>query len=266
MATSLAVDFKKPSIVLITGASRGIGQEIAVEFSKHLNENSKFVLFARDLSKLEETKKKINEINPSIAVLNFSIDLSKPNFEKYVEILEEVLQNIRDSTIESAYIFHNAGHVGVLEEASQLVDLNVWRTYYDLNLFSVILLNNAFLQKFSGIVSKIIVVNITSLLGRQPFSSFSMYGSGKAAREMYFKILATEQPNLIVLNYSPGPVLTDMFNSICDTATAVELRRNFQEIRDKSVLTTNQTVSKLLTLLENGNYSSGDTVDYFDRT
>ena len=34
--------------------------------------------------------------------------------------------------------------------------------------------------------------------------------TGKAARNMFFKVLATEEPDVRVLNYAPGPLETEM--------------------------------------------------------
>lgn len=265
MASSVAVDFSKKSIVFITGASKGIGQTIAVEMSRRFNQNSIFVLLARSQDGLDQTKKSISEVDKSITVLTYLIDFSKPDLKAYSELFANVLDTINTTGIEFGYIFHNAGHVGILKETTELVDLQAWREYFDLNLFSAILLNNVFLQKIRTIAPQLVVVNITSLVGRIPFQNMSMYGSGKASRELFFKVLAVEQSKVIVLNYSPGPVLTDMFNSICDTAEDPGLRQNFQELRSTKVLTTDQTVGRLLNILEKGDYKSGDTIDYFDR-
>lgn len=260
-----AVDFSKKSIVVITGASKGIGQIIAIELARHLNQNSIFVLLARSQGGLDETKKQIYEVDKSITVLNYIVDLSKPDLNEYNDIFSKVLSSIDSAGIEFGYIFHNAGHVGVLKETTELTNLQVWREYYDLNFFSAVLLNSVFIQKIRTIAPQLVVINITSMVGRIPFSNLSMYGSGKAAREIFFKVLSEEQPKVVVLNYSPGPVQTEMFDSICDTAESTELRKSFNEIREKSVLTTDQTVGKLLNILEKGDYKSGDTIDYYDR-
>ncbi|XP_050310688.1 sepiapterin reductase isoform X2 [Anthonomus grandis grandis] len=265
MPSPLAVNFSKKSVVVITGASKGIGQTIATEISSRLNQNSILVLLARDNNGLDETKKRIAEIDKSLTVLTYSLDLSKPDQESYNSIFNEILETIDTKDIEFGYIFHNAGHIGTLKETTELTDLAQWRQYYDLNLFSAVLLNSVFIKKLRPIAPQLVVVNITSLVGRMPFANLAMYGSGKASREIFFKVLAVEQPKVTVLNYSPGPVLTDMFNTICDSAEDPELKKNFQETREKSVLTTDQTVTKLLTILEQGDYKSGDTIDYFDR-
>jgi len=261
---SSAVNFSKKSIVFITGASRGIGQTIAIELARNLNQNSIFVLIARSQEGLDETKKQILTVDKAINVLTYVVNLSKPDLSEYNDIFSKVLSSIDSSGIEFGYIIHNAGHAGVLKETTDLTDLQIWRDYYDLNMFSAVLLNSVFIQKIRPIAPQLVVLNITSLVGRIPFGNMSMYGSGKAAREMFFKVLAVEQPKVIVLNYSPGPVDTEMFNSICDTVESEELRKSFREVREKSVLTRDQTVGKLLGILEKGDYKSGDTIDYYD--
>ncbi|XP_030768042.1 sepiapterin reductase-like isoform X1 [Sitophilus oryzae] len=260
-----AVNFLKKSIIVITGASKGIGQTIAVGLARNLSQNSIFVLIARSEKGLEETKKQIGEIDKGITVLTYVTDLSKPNLEVFVDIFNKVLNSIDSTAIEYGYVFHNAGSVGVIKETTELGDLQTWKDYYDLNLFSTVLLNNVFIQKIRPIAPQLVVVNITSLCGNKPFTNLSMYGSGKAARQLFFKVLAVEQPNIIVLNYSPGPVKTEMFDSICDTADSKELRDSFEKVRNTSVLTTNQTVEKMLEILEKGDFVSGDVIDYFDR-
>lgn len=52
-----------------------------------------------------------------------------------------------------------------------------------------------------------------------PFRLFSVCGlncilPGKAARDMYMKVVAAENPSLSVLSYAPGPVDTAMFDQL----------------------------------------------------
>lgn len=54
------------------------------------------------------------------------------------------------------------------------------------------------------------VINISSLCAVQPFKSWGLYCAGKAGRDMLFKVLAAEEPNVTVLNYAPGPLDNDM--------------------------------------------------------
>lgn len=76
-----------------------------------------------------------------------------------------------------------------------------------LNLYSVTCLTSVFLSKFNCDTTERCIVNITSLLGIEPFKSVGYYCVGKASREMYFRVLALENPKLNILNYSPGSII-----------------------------------------------------------
>lgn len=43
---------------------------------------------------------------------------------------------------------------------------------------------------------------------------------------MFFKVLAAEEENIRVLNYAPGPLVTDMADAIINTAEDDELRHS----------------------------------------
>lgn len=74
-----------------------------------------------------------------------------------------------------------------------------------LNVSSCLCLTASVLQAFpqrAGVQRT--VVNVSSLCAQQPFSSWVLYCTGKAARDMMFRVLAAEEPELRVLNYAPG--------------------------------------------------------------
>ncbi|KAG5891518.1 hypothetical protein JTB14_014442 [Gonioctena quinquepunctata] len=259
-----SVNFSKKALIFVTGASRGIGRTIAVEVSRRVEQNSILILLARSEKDLEETKAQISEIDKGITVQHFVTDLAKPKIEEYTNIMQKVLATVDTKGIEFGVIFHNAGYVGTTKQTTDLTDLAEWRQYFDVNLFSAAMLNSVFIKHIRPIAPQLVVVNITSLVGRKPFANLAMYGAGKAAREIFFKVLATEESNIFVFNYSPGPVDTDMFDYIIEHVQSAEVKKSFKEIKDTTVLSPAQTVNKLLELLEKGDFKSGDTVDYFD--
>ncbi|XP_074031997.1 sepiapterin reductase [Leptinotarsa decemlineata] len=259
-----SINFSKKSIIFITGASRGIGRTIAIELSRRLEQNSILILLARSEKGLEETKAQIGEVDKGITVQHYVTDFSKPNIDDYTKLIQKVLESVDTKGIELGMLFHNAGYVGTVKQTTDLTDITAWREYYDVNLFSVAMLNSIFIKKIRPVAPQLVVVNITSLVGRTPFANLAMYGSGKAARDIFFKVLATEEPNVVVFNYSPGPVDTDMFEYIVENAQSTEVQKSFKETRESSILTTAQTVNKMLELLEKGDFKSGDTIDYFD--
>lgn len=95
--------------------------------------------------------------------------------------------------------------------------------------------------------------------------------SGKAARQMYFRALALEEADsdqmLTVLNYSPGPVQTEMTFEIENNAVASDIRTLFKGLREeKTILQPIDTTMKFIQVIEKGDYESGANVDYYDWT
>lgn len=257
------IDFSRKALVLITGASKGIGRCIAVEISKNLAQGSILVLIARSEEGLEETKSLIYEVDRLLNVYTYSIDLAQAPFKDYEKIIDDVLKSADGCA--TGVIFHNAASTGEVVQTTDLTDMAVWRDYFNLNLFSVSVLNSIFIRKLQGVIERLVVVNVTSLCGRMPFKNLAMYGGGKAAREIFFKVLALEEPQVTVLNYSPGCVDTDMVDGILVKAQSDEVKESFRKIKDTSILTPEQTVTKLLSALETGGFKTGCVIDYFDQ-
>lgn len=68
-----------------------------------------------------------------------------------------------------------------------------------------------------------------------------------------------------VLNYSPGPVETDMLQTMANNVGDKDVKSSFQNMRkNNKALTTDQTVKRLTEILSAKKYKSGDHVDYFD--
>ncbi|KAF4518558.1 hypothetical protein B566_EDAN015369 [Ephemera danica] len=251
--------WSKKTCLLITGASRGIGRTIAVEFSKRLAPQSLIILTARNLEKLQETKDLLD--NSKLEVRLHSIDL-----ENAVESdLASVGTVENPETYEQCIVVHNAGSMGNLSKWSlQLDNLKELQGYFNTNLFSMILLNNLFLNKFSSSTSRL-VINITSLWAIQASKNFVLYCVGKAAREMFVKVLAEENPDVRVLSYSPGPVTTDMADEVLHGIRDPAIKAKFMELRSTGqYLTTEQTVARLVAVLEDNKFEQAQHVDYFD--
>ena len=109
-----------------------------------------------------------------------------------------------------------------------------------------------------------LIIHITSLLGRVPMAGFAAYGSAKAACSLFVQILAAENPDVRVLNYSPGPLDTDMFHKIIREVHSETVRKNFQDTRDQKLLSCETSVRKLIGILEEDKFENATTVDYYD--
>lgn len=83
----------RSTFLIITGASQGIGKNLAIDFSRLLDSKSTLLLIARSLPNLEHTKEKILEINSALDVkviftlICIKIYISRSLFFLFLEIL-----------------------------------------------------------------------------------------------------------------------------------------------------------------------------------
>lgn len=258
-----AIDLKgKLAYLLVSGASRGIGRTMAIETSRNLKSGSVVVLLARSLEGLEGTKSEILSINEGIKVIIKSLDLTKPSVEEFDEIITSSFDNTMNFDL--AIVIHNVGTLGdITKWAKDIQSYDELEPYFSINVHAPTLLNNRLLKVIPSKTKKFIV-NITSKAAICPFKSFTFYCMGKAAREMYFRMLAEEEKDILVLNYSPGPVESDMTVYAQKSSVSNETSEMFKNLRTTgTILTTEQTTKKFLEVVAKGNYKSGDHIDYY---
>ncbi|XP_074110981.1 sepiapterin reductase-like [Cotesia typhae] len=247
--------------ILITGASKGIGRQFAITFSRVADRGSHFLLIARNETGLQET---VSQMSNRVNVDYVSLDLSLAQADQ----LEDIIRSrINPNEYDRAIIIHNVGTSGDLNQLTNEMDnFRVWEKMYDLNVFSPAVLNSVFMKIFNNNVrAKKLVINMSSVLSTMPLQSLGYYCSAKAAREMYFKVFAKEFPSVNVLNYSPYIVDTDLIRSIEKinrTTEAVELTKKAR--RSGKILMAIQAAQGLLRIIRGQKYKSGDFVDYYD--
>ncbi|KFO21090.1 Sepiapterin reductase [Fukomys damarensis] len=140
-------------------------------------------------------------------------------------------------------------------------------SYWALNLTSTLCLTSGVLKAFpdSPGLSRT-VVNISSLCALKPFKGWALYCAGKAARDMMFQVLASEEPSVRVLSYAPGPLDTDMQQLARETSVDPDLRKSLQELKAKGQLVDcRMSAQKLLSLLQTDMFESGAHVDFYDK-
>ncbi|XP_052755100.1 sepiapterin reductase [Galleria mellonella] len=264
MASSSSIDLSGSTYCVLTGASQGIGRAIAVEVSKLLGPNSLMLLLARNKQELAKTASLCESDN--VKVLFESVDLSRAANKEMKGVLENSLQRRNVTDFALNLIFHNVGSLGNLAvETSRMEDVEELREYYDLNVFKVISLNTQFLKIFQDVEDRVVIVNVTSLCAIKPMGGMAFYCSGKAAREMYFRVLAEEKKHVRVLNYSPGPVETAMIDYVLAEAVNDNLRDVFTTFKNQgTLLKPEMTAKKCMKVLQSGKFTPGEHVDYFD--
>lgn len=192
----------------------------------YLNSGTKhFVLSARDSQAVEATKSEL--LSLSTATNMITVNTHVFDFG-HVDTLSAAIDSLLDTSNTSivfnkVYLINNAGSMGPLHPiGSEAFKLTECVSIINANISSCFYLTNEVVKRYKAkqfkSASELFVVNISSLAAIQPFLTFGLYGTGKAARDMFHKILAEEHKNgadgIRVLNYAPGPLDTDMSTEI----------------------------------------------------
>ncbi|KAM3723266.1 Sepiapterin reductase [Dirofilaria immitis] len=259
-------------LAVVTGASRGIGRETVLQLSAIVAKGSAFLITARTATKLEELKDEVKSSAEGIDIHIFTCDAEKLNSGKILELQAAISSLITDSkTYDALLLVHNAGTVGnITKRGVEISTSDDWHSYLQINFVSMVLINNSVLNIIPKRVAPVrYILNVTSLLAIKSFPSMAQYSVGKAAREAFFRTLAVEECNLRILNYSPGPVQTDMYNEIAKRSYDEGIRKSFQAQTDstevnKRTLSPKETVEKMLSILEEDKFENGSRYDFFD--
>lgn len=98
----------------------------------------------------------------------------------------------KDKKFTKAFIFNNAGSIGIGEYVSEIEDFGRVAETINMNVTSCIILNSIFVKFFQPISEAVVVVEISSGAAFSPYATWSLYCSHKAARKMFFQVLAQE--------------------------------------------------------------------------
>ncbi|CAL9682527.1 unnamed protein product [Knipowitschia caucasica] len=258
------------ALCIITGASRGFGRIVAKELSRVVKPGSAFLLVARSGDDLRSLQAELTELADTEAprggllVQCVEADLGQ------AEGLHRITRAAQDAATEltqHVLLVNNAGSLGDISRfTASFTDMAEVNSYLSLNVSSFLCLTAQILQAFPqrpGL--RRTVINISSLCALQPFSSWVLYCSGKAARDMMFRVLAKEEPDLRVLNYAPGPLDTDMQLQARTKSGDALLRKSFSEMFSEGrLLSCEESCAKLVKLLLENSYTSGAHIDFYD--
>lgn len=256
------------ALCIITGASRGFGRAVARELCRAVQPGSAFVLVARSESDLLTLRAELTQgPEASGAGLQVQCVVADLGLAEGLERVVKVAREAAPERVEHVLLVNNAGSLGDISRFTKsFTDMAEVNSYLSLNVSSFLCLTAQTLQAFPqrpGLTRT--VVNISSLCALKPFSSWVLYCSGKAARDMMFRVLAEEEPDLRVLSYAPGPLDTDMQLEARSKSGDAELRKSFNEMFTQGqLLSCEESCRKLMKLLLENSYTSGAHVDFYD--
>src|SRR6266403_1121936 len=183
-------------VVVVTGASMGIGEALARIFADH---GARVVLLSRDAGRAEAARDRVGHTERTLAL---SCDVR--NREEIDRVLSLTLHHFNRIDV----WINNAGH-GLLDSVAQL-DMAGCRETFDTNFFGAVESTLAVLavmkQQGAGTI-----INIPSVAGHIPLPFHAVYSATKFAMNAFGKAARVElkSAGINVLAVCPGYVRTD---------------------------------------------------------
>ena len=201
-------------VIIVTGASKGIGKEISKELAKKGN---------TIIANYNKSEKEIKELQQELEKQNIKIDIYKADVSK-----REDAANLVKYTIQKYgkidVLINNAG-ISQIKEFTQLTDED-WNNMINTNLNSVFYMSQEACHNMIH-NKKGCIINISSIWGITGASCEVHYSVSKAGVDALTKALAKElgPSNIRVNSIAPGIINTQMNAHLSE-----EEKQNIEEI------------------------------------
>lgn len=184
-------------VILITGASSGIGMASAVYFAKQ----------GWNVAATMRNTQPLTEFEDYSNIKVFELDVT--SIDSVKNALEDVLKIFKRIDV----LFNNAGYA--LAGPFEAISDEYIRKQFETNLFGVMNVTRVILPHFRTQKSGVIL-NTTSTGGNFTFPLYSIYNSTKWALEGFMEALQYELTpfNIVIKNLAPGSVKSEFTKSI----------------------------------------------------
>ena len=191
--------FLDGAVVLVTGASRGIGRALALRFA---SEGAHVIALARNIAALESLDDLISNLRGSCTLVPLDI-ADGPGVDRLAESLFQRYGRVD-------VLIGNAAQLGVLGPIGH-VSPNIWDRVVQVNLTA----NWRLLRSFDPLLRAAThgrAIFLTSKVGRVVSPYWGAYSVSKAGLEMLVRVYAAETKGTSVLVnlVDPGSIHTDM--------------------------------------------------------
>jgi short-subunit dehydrogenase len=188
-------------IVVVTGASMGIGEAISKLFADH---GASVVMLSRDASRVEAARTRVGHGDRTLAM---ACDV------RHREDIDRALGLVLHHFQRIDVLVNNAGH-GLLDSVAQM-DMAACREMFDTNFFGAVSAMQAVIpvmrQQGGGTI-----INISSFAGHIPIPFHAAYSATKFALNAIGKAARVElkQDKIEVLTVCPGYVQTQFSKNV----------------------------------------------------
>lgn len=186
-------------VIIVTGASKGIGKEISKELAKKGN---------TIIANYNKSEKEIKELQQELEKQNIKIDIYKADVSKREEAANLVKYTIQKYG-KIDVLINNAG-ISQIKEFTQITDED-WNNMINTNLNSVFYMSQEACHNMIH-NKKGCIINISSIWGITGASCEVHYSVSKAGVDAITKALAKElgPSNIRVNSIAPGIINTEM--------------------------------------------------------
>ncbi len=225
-------------VLVLTGASRGLGEAIAYEAAR---QGFALVLNARNVPRLMRVAKKTKTFGaPTITITG---DIAQPATARRLARATHQAFGRVDVVINNAAIIQPIGPIAQL-------DPYAWTYNWQVNVLGPVMVVQAMLPMLRASQGR--VINISSGAGVKPYPSWAPYATAKAALNHFTRILAAEEPDITALALRPGVVDTDMQRFIREhgaRAMPRELYERFLAYREAGRLEDPRNIARVVVAL-----------------
>ncbi|USK69070.1 SDR family NAD(P)-dependent oxidoreductase [Peribacillus asahii] len=203
-------------IVVVTGASGGLGKEIAIQTAK---QGASVVLLARSMDKLTALRTMLIEMF-GVHVFAFQLDVANSNE------VRAVFERIANEVGEVDILVNNAGY-GIFKEAAE-TDIDEAKAMFDVNVLGLMACTNNVLSSMKRRKAGHII-NIASQAGKMATPKSSLYSATKFAVLGYSNALRMEvkEEGISVTTVNPGPIATNFFETADESGNYVKSIQKF---------------------------------------
>lgn len=224
----------KNQVVIISGASSGIGKALAENF---IQQGARVALCARNLSKLQEA---FSAYNNSNQVFLFAADVSvEKDCEQFVQAVlakwSQIDVLINNAGISMRALFEDLN----LEVLQQLMAINFWGTVY-MTKYALEAIKN---QKGS-------IVGVSSIAGYRGLPARTGYSASKFAMQGFLEALKTEllYTGVHVMWVCPGFTASNIRNTALDAAGTTQKESPLEE---KKLMSAEVCAAHIIKAIEN---------------
>jgi len=223
----------KEQVVIITGASSGIGEATAIEFAK---QKCKLVLAARNIEKLEDVKKRCEGFGTQVLIIK--CDVSKE--EDCKQLIESTINKFNTINI----LINNAG-ISMRALFSEL-DIDVLKKLMNTNFWGMVYCTKyamPYLLKEKGSV-----LGVSSVAGIKGLPGRTGYSASKFAMNGFLESLRIEnlKTGLHVGIICPGYTSSNIRNSALNKDGKAQVETPFDETKLMSAENVAKEILKMI--------------------